>query len=55
MLGDLIDGADWIVMQGVVDKKRLGISGASYKRRPSFLNSRLSLRAKSKANIRLAC
>jgi dipeptidyl aminopeptidase/acylaminoacyl peptidase len=32
MLGDLIDGADWIVTQGVADKKRLGISGASYRR-----------------------
>jgi Prolyl oligopeptidase family len=32
MLGDLIDGADWIVMHGVADKKRLGISGASYRR-----------------------
>jgi dipeptidyl aminopeptidase/acylaminoacyl peptidase len=29
MLGDLIDGADWIVTQGVADKKRLAISGAS--------------------------
>jgi dipeptidyl aminopeptidase/acylaminoacyl peptidase len=30
MLDDLIDGADWIVRQGIADKKRLGIYGASY-------------------------
>ena len=30
MLDDLIDGADWIVTQGVADKKRLGIYGGSY-------------------------
>ena len=30
MLDDLIDGADWIVRQGVADEKRLGIYGGSY-------------------------
>ena len=30
MLDDLIDGADWIVRQGIADRKRLGIYGASY-------------------------
>ena len=30
MLDDLIDGADWIVRQGIADKKRLGIYGGSY-------------------------
>ena len=30
MLDDLIDGADWVVSQGIADKKRLGIYGGSY-------------------------
>jgi dipeptidyl aminopeptidase/acylaminoacyl peptidase len=30
MLDDLIYGADWIVRQGIADRKRLGIYGASY-------------------------
>ena len=30
MLDDLIDGADWIVRQGIADKNRLGIYGGSY-------------------------
>jgi ABC-type dipeptide/oligopeptide/nickel transport system ATPase component len=30
MLDDLIDSADWIVRQGIADKKRLGIYGGSY-------------------------
>ena len=30
MLDDLIDGVDWIVSQGIADRKRLGIYGASY-------------------------
>jgi dipeptidyl aminopeptidase/acylaminoacyl peptidase len=30
MLDDLTDGADWIVKQGIADKKRLGIYGGSY-------------------------
>ena len=32
MLDDLIDGADWIVTQGVADKKRLGIYGGELRR-----------------------
>ena len=30
MLDDLIDGVDWIVRQGIADRRRLGIYGASY-------------------------
>jgi dipeptidyl aminopeptidase/acylaminoacyl peptidase len=30
MLDDLVDGADWIVRQGIADKSRLGIYGGSY-------------------------
>ncbi len=30
MLDDLIDGVDWIVGQGIADKKRIGIYGGSY-------------------------
>lgn len=30
MLDDLIDGVDWIVRQGIADKKRIGIYGGSY-------------------------
>jgi dipeptidyl aminopeptidase/acylaminoacyl peptidase len=30
MLDDLVDGADWIVRQGIADKNRLGIYGGSY-------------------------
>ena len=30
MLDDLIDGVDWIVANGIADKKRIGIYGGSY-------------------------
>jgi len=30
MLDDLVDGANWIVEQGIADRKRLGIYGGSY-------------------------
>ncbi len=30
MLDDVVDGADWLVSQGIADKKRIGIYGGSY-------------------------
>jgi len=30
MLDDLVDGANWVVAEGIADKKRLGIYGGSY-------------------------
>ena len=30
MQDDITDGVDWLVSQGIADKKRIGIYGASY-------------------------